>query len=332
MSNVLGRIGALRNRYVDPMVAIDWTSADPALPWLPLRMLSRAGLGRDAEIAPDLLVRLSRIEFARLCAAGLWLEGLLISRATSRGFPAHRPAEARAILQEVREETGHGLMFLEMIDRAGLGGVALLGPTGLLSAVAHRLSPEDAAFWAMVFVGETVTDQYALRALHFAGANNGAADRRLCPVARQVLALHHRDEARHIAAARALLDARVQRMGPSSRRLFAVTLRFLLRRFLRATLYPTAASLALLGLADPREAARAAWACPERRALARNCAAPALEFLRGLSLAEPKRNGRAAREGGEFRRWLVGGDFKRRSFECRVPDSTDHGGDAVGDQ
>jgi hypothetical protein len=301
MSDVLNRLGALGDRYVDPMVAINWSSADPALPWLPLRMLSRAGLGPDGELAPDLLVRFSRIEFARLCAAGLWLEGLLISRVTGRGFPAHRPVEARVMLQEVCEETGHGLMFLEMIDRAGLGGVSLLGPTGLLSAVAHRLSPEDAAFWAMVFVGETVTDQYALRALHLSGANDGPSDTRLCPVARQVLALHHRDEARHIAAARALLDARVRRMGPSSRRLFAVMLRFLLRRFLRATLYPTAASLARLGLADPREAARAAWACPERRSLARSCAAPALELLRGLSLAGPDRNGRTARQGGNLR-------------------------------
>ena len=299
MSAVLDRIGALGGRYADPLTAIDWPAADPALPWLPLRMLSRAGLG--PALAPDLLVRFSRVEFARLCAAGLWLEGLLISRVTSRGFPAHRPVEARVMLQEVREESGHGLMFLEMIERAGLSGVALLGPKGLLSAVAHRLSPSGAAFWAMVFVGETVTDQYALRALHLANGNDDAADTRLCPVARQVLALHHRDEARHIAAARALIEDRVKRMGPAARRAFAVTLIFLLRRFLLATLYPTPASLAALGIADPQAAARAARACPERRALAESCAAPALDFLRGLSLAGPQSVGRARRAGRDLR-------------------------------
>lgn len=299
MSDVLDRIAALGGRYADPLIAIDWPAADPALPWLPLRMLSRAGLG--PEPGPELLVRFSRIEFARLCAAGLWLEGLLISRVTSRGFPAHRPIEARVMLQEVREESGHGLMFLEMIERAGLSGVALLGPTGLLSAVAHRLSPAGAAFWAMVFVGETVTDQYALRALHLANGNDGAVDTRLCPVARQVLALHHRDEARHIAAARALIEDKVRRMRPVGRRVFAVTLTFLLRRFLLATLYPTPASLATLGIADPQGAARAARACPERRLLAESCAAPALEFLRDLSLAGPKRIGRARHVGRDFR-------------------------------
>jgi len=301
MSDVLDRIGVLGSRYADPLIAVDWLAADPTLPWLPLRMLSRAGLGQDNEPTPEMLMRFSRIEFARLCAAGLWLEGLLISRVTSRGFPADRPVEARVMLQEVREESGHGLMFLEMIDRAGLGGVALLGPTGLLSAVAHRLSPADAAFWAMVFVGETVTDQYALRALHMANGNDGAADTRVCPVARQVLALHHRDEARHIAAARALLEGRVQRMGPVDRRLFAVMLRFLLRRFLRATLYPTPASFAVLGIRDPYQAARAARACPERRALADSCAGPALELLRGVSLARPEAIARADGAGRDFR-------------------------------
>ncbi len=297
MSAVLGRLSVLGGRYVDPMAAVDWRMADPSLPWLPLRMLSFAGLGAEDTATPEQRVRFSRIEFARLCAAGLWLEGLLISRVTSRGFPADRPVEARVMLQEVREESGHGLMFLEMVDRAGLGGVKLLGATRLLSVVAHRLSPEDAAFWAMVFVGETVTDQYALRALHLTGANDGSADTRICPVARQVLALHHRDEARHIASARALLGTRVRHLGPAGRRAFAATFKFLLRRFLRTTLYPTAQSFAALGVADPQAAARAALRCPERKVLAKSCAAPALGLLQDFSMiaAEVKE-----RRGKEF--------------------------------
>jgi hypothetical protein len=223
-------------------------------------------------------VRFSRIEFARLCAAGLWLEGLLISRVTGRGFPADHPSEARVMLQEVREEAGHGLMFLEMIDRAGLAGVPLLGSTRLLSAVAHRLRPEDPEFWAMVFIGETVTDQFALKAM-------ASPTDALCPVARQVLVLHHRDEARHIAAARALLERRLQKMSMPRRRVFAWAVRFLLSRFLDATLYPTPASLAVLGLDDPVAGAKAARRCPERRALARDCARPALALLSETGLA-----------------------------------------------
>jgi hypothetical protein len=287
MTAILYRLGTHGARYEDPVAAVDWTAVDPNLPWLPPHLLSLAGLEVQAAMSREALLRFSRIEFARLCAAGLWLEGLLISRVTARGFLGAAPAEARVVLQEVREESGHGLMFLEMIERAGLAGVPLLGPTGLLTWVAHRLDPKDAAFWAMVYIGESVTDRFAVHALRAAAEPGGA----ICPLAGQVLALHHRDEARHIAAARALLEARIGRMTAWRRRLFARTLRFLLRRFLRATLYPTVASLAALGLAEPRAVARAARACPERRQLARDCAAPALALVARDALAEPLRAG-----------------------------------------
>lgn len=280
MSDTLRRIAARGADYSDPLAAIEWDAADPTRPWLPATLLSLSGLEFQAAMPAEMLVRFSRIEFARLCAAGLWLEGLLISRVTGRGFPAERPAEARVMLQEVREESGHGLMFLEMIDRAGLAGVPLLGRTRLLSAIAHRLGPDDAEFWAMVFVGETVTDQFALKAM-------AAPEDAICPVARRVLTLHHRDEARHIAAARALLEGRLRKMSEARRRLFATAMRFLLKRFLGATLYPTPASLAALGLDDPGGAARAARRCPARQALAAACARPALNLLAEHALSSP---------------------------------------------
>lgn len=275
MSDLLHRLGSLGARYKDPLEAIDWLRADSQLPWLPPNMLCVAGLGSYGNETAEFACRFSRIEFARLCAAGMWLEGLMIGRVADRGFLAANPVEARIVLQEVREEAGHSLMFLEMIDRAGLAGVSLLGSTGLLTWVAHRLDPDSAAFWAMVYIGESVTDTFAVKALKEVG-DDGAA---ICPVARQVLALHHRDEARHIAAARALLDARIAKMRAIDRRVFAAFVRFLLSRFLRATLYPTAASLAALGLPDPQGAARAALRCPNRRVLAMTCAKPALELV-----------------------------------------------------
>ncbi len=272
MTAPLRRLGALGAGYRDPMTAIDWDAADPERPWLPPETLSLAGQGLQRGMSPETLIRFSQIEFARLCAAGIWLEGLLISRVAKDGFLDTAPDEARVLLQEIREEAGHSLMFLEMIGRAGLAGVPLLGDTRLLTWVARRLDPAGPEFWAMVYIGESVTDQFAVRALR------GAKDE-ICPLARQVLALHHRDEARHMAAARALLTARVDRMSAPRRRVFTSTLRFLLRRFLKATLYPTTASLAALGLNRPQAAARAAAACPERGRLAAACAAPALKVV-----------------------------------------------------
>lgn len=273
MSADLRQLAGLGEPYRDPMQAIDWSAADATRPWLPPALLSLADHELQAAMTPDELVRFSRVEFARLCAAGLWLEGMLIGRIMRNGCLDAVPDEARVMLQEVREEAGHSLMFLEMIDRAGLGGVPLLGDVRLLTWVAHRLGPEQPEFWAMVHIGESVTDGFALRVLREGGES-------LCPVARQVLQLHHRDEARHIAAARTFLTARVERMSRPRRRIFESVLSFLLKRFLRATLYPTEASLRALGLADPAGAARAALASRRRAELARDCAAPALRFVR----------------------------------------------------
>lgn len=274
MTTTLRRLGDAGASYRDPLAVVDWRAADPDRPWLPLFMTNLAGIVDDAASSRELMIRFSRSEFARLCAAGLWLEGLLISRVTANGFLAHETDEARIMLQEVREESGHGLLFLEMIERAGLSGVRLLGSTALLTWVAHRLDPDDAAFWAMVFVGESVTDTFAVRALK--ESETGDA---LCPVARQVLALHHRDEARHIAAARVLLEQRIARMTTLDRFAFARTFRFLLKRFLAATLFPTPASLRALGIPDPAAAARRARLCPHRRRLAQACAQPSLDLL-----------------------------------------------------
>jgi hypothetical protein len=278
VSAALERLRAHGARYRDPFAELDFTAADPELPWLPEELLSLATVPLHASLSAAERLRLSRIDFARLCAAGLWLEGLLMSRATAQGFVGASGDEARIVLQEVREEAGHGLMFLEMIERAGLAEVRLLGPTALLTWIARRFEANDPEFWAMVYIGESVTNTFVARALRPPGAQS------ICPLARQVMALHHRDEAHHIAAARALLEARLARMGRLRRRTFALLVKVLIRRFLEAALYPTTASLATLGIPDPHGAARAVRACPERRKLACACAAPALAFMHRAGL------------------------------------------------
>ena len=61
--------------------------------------------------------------------------------------------------------------------------------------------------------------------------------------------------------------------------MFGATLKFLLRYFLNATLYPTPDSLAAAGFEDPTSIAGAARACPKRKKLALECAGPALALL-----------------------------------------------------
>ena len=283
MSATLARLRERAAHYRDPYAEIDFSCADPALPWLPRELLSLAALPQYEALTEAERIALSRIDFARLCAAGVWLEGLLMSRVTARGFVGAPVEEACVALQEVREEAGHGLMFLDMIERAGMSGIALLGPTRLLTWIARRLGPDDAEFWAMVYIGESVTNHFVARALRAS-----AQGEPICPLARDVMALHHRDEARHIAAARLLLEARIARMGWLRRRAFAALLHFLLNRFLEATLYPTQASLEALGVPDAARTARRVRASSERGELARACAAPALAFISRAGLGSTR--------------------------------------------
>lgn len=273
MNAVLDRIAEHGRPYADPVAAVDWQAADAARPWLPKSLLVGPDAGVRLEEAE--FMTLSRAEFTRLCAAGLWLEGLLINRVTETGLLGIETEEARVMLQEIREETGHSLMFLEMIDRAGHDDRPRLEGISLLTAVAKRLRVESAEFWAMVFIGETVTDAFAVKALKISQAENEP----ICPVAEQVLSLHHREEAKHIAAARQFLAARISRMSRYRRWAFARTLSRLLDLFLDATMYSSAASLERAGLPNAQGLARALRADPWRRSVAADCAGPAVSLL-----------------------------------------------------
>ena len=273
MNAALDRIAKNGRYYNDPITAIDWQVSDVERPWLPRGLL----LGPDCQEAIEdyQFIALSRAEYTRLCTAGLWLEGLLINRVTASGLLGLETREARVMLQEIREETGHSLMFLEMIDRAGHDDRPRLEGTSLLTAIAKRLRIESAEFWAMVFIGETVTDTFAMKALKL----SKPADDAICPVAKQVLTLHHREEARHIAAARQFLAARISRMSGHRRWIFARTLHWLLNMFLEATMYPSLASLHRAGVPDAEFLVQRLRRDPWRQEVAAACAMPAISLL-----------------------------------------------------
>lgn len=307
MTSGLQQLAGLGRRYTDPMAEIDWQREDSGKPWLPPSLLSLSGLAVQSAMTPEQIQRLSQVDFARLCAAGLWVEGLLMHRLTAAPTARLPVRDARLLLQEVREEAGHGLMFLEMIERAGLNRVGLLGDTRLLSWVAERLDPDSPEFWAMVYLGEAITDSFALKALKAGGGE-------ICPLARDVLQFHHRDEARHMAAAKAFLKSRCSGLSGYRRRRLKLMIRHLLPRFLKATLYPTPASLAVLDLPRPQAVLQAALACPQRRAVAEACAAPALRTISECLDRRSRSTGRERRETDPGAKPLfVGSELYRRA-------------------
>ena len=273
MSSIFDRLTAAMPAYRDPLSEIDWRNADQDRPWLPETMISIAGLPVWKDLDRSQKLRVSQIEFARLCAAGLWLEGMMIHRVTHKGFVAADTTKTHIILQEVREECGHGLMFMRMIDRAGMSGQHLLGPTRLLTTVAKLLDPEHAGFWAMVYLGESITDTFAIKAMR------ASSDDPICPLARQVLEWHHNDEARHIAAARALLSDKIDEMSSIESNAFLLLTKFLLKRFLRATLFPSLQSLEVIQIPNAHQVWRQAHEDLARLSLANACAESATTLI-----------------------------------------------------
>lgn len=153
---------------------------------------------------------------SRLRAASLAQAGILIEQTLTRGFiellSQYDPAWplSRYMLHELAEEAQHMLMFSEWVRRLGVipprqawqlrMGAPMLG----LSA---RQVP--VVFFIVVIAGELTTDR--LQA--------DAAERsELHPTLRQLLRLHHVEEARHIAFARDFLERQYRELSRGERK------------------------------------------------------------------------------------------------------------------
>ncbi len=270
MTVALERLFGSGETYVDPSSVVVWEQMDAGRAWLPPHMLSVPGLGRQEMLA------LSRVDLGRIALASVWIKTVMTSRITEASLIGRPIGDCRVALQEMREDSGHGLMLLKVAETAGVREVAMAEPLARLDGAVRRLSPADAGFWAWMYLAEAVTDALAVKALREADA--------LCPVARQVLQLHHRHQNRRLAACKTVLSERLTSAGPIRRRMVAMRLPGLLRRYLGLLLFPDAASLAALGVPNPQATARAVANDHGRRALGSGCAAAAVTVLRRSGL------------------------------------------------
>jgi DNA-binding Lrp family transcriptional regulator len=270
MTVALERLLAQGEVYVDPMSVVVWEQADPDRPWFPAHMVSVPGLPHET------MLKLSRLDLARLALTSVWLKGLTAAKVAEQGLLTSPATDTRLVLQELREEAGHALMFLRIAEMAGLSEEAVAGQTRRIEKLTRRLHADGPALWAWAYLGEAVTDALVTRALREGDD--------LCPVARQVMQLHHREQTRRMASCKAILVERLKRAGWLRRQGVAMLLPVLLRRYLQAMLFPRAASLAAVGVNDPHATARAVLNDNARRALASSCAAAAVTTLRRAGL------------------------------------------------
>lgn len=271
------RLSASSADYRDPVAQVAWDTLDTGRPWMPAEMVSLYGLPEWERLSAEQRRRLGQCELVAFLGLGLWLEALFMQRTAARASrgPERDLADYTYQLHELREEAGHSLMFLELIRRSGIPPVATRRPR--MATAFARVAPFDSAgFWATILIGEAVPDQVN-RLL--------SRDEELPEAVRQVMALHMREEARHIAYARSRVSERLAGLSRLRRRALGVLVRQVFRQFIGQCFYPPAEVYARAGLDRPRALARRARENPHRAAVVRRCAGPTVDFLAEHGLA-----------------------------------------------
>lgn len=272
-SGLLEHLNQNSTPYRDPLDRINWKALDRKAFWLPESALSLYGLPEYARLSGEQRRALSHYEFLNFIIAGLWLEGIFMERISrSLRRPSDSIADRIYRLHELREEAGHSLMFLEVMRRSGLPLPPMHSRSLSIATLLGRYAPfESAGFQIAVLLGEEVPDRlnrYVQR--HRA---------EICPAISDMVKNHLIDEARHIAHARDVLNARRKTLRSWRTRLLRPLLNAALRDFVRAFYFPGPRVYELAGLTPGKPWADAARRNPHRLAFVDDTVRPTLRML-----------------------------------------------------
>lgn len=263
--------------YRDPLSVIEWIRLDTADFWLPEPALSLYGLPEYDTFASDVKRRLSHYEFINVMCCGLWLESLFLRRLSSRLRTGLPRAEYEYFLHEMREETGHSLMFLRAIEKSGLAlPVDAWRAPRLANGLARHAPADGALFWLAAVIAEDVPDKFNRHVRHNADAIN--------PVVKQICTLHIVDEARHIALARDRLVQSLREASVLSKALLQPLMNLLLSQLVNTFYVPPAGFYELAGLTHGRRWRKLARSNVVHREFTQQCLAPTLRMLEGYGL------------------------------------------------
>jgi hypothetical protein len=268
---LLRQLSENSERYRDPLTVVDWGALSTDEDWLPEEAISLSGLPEFTDIPVDIRRRLSQYEFINTLFAGLWLERLFMQRLAAR-LGSDLPDSVREyFLHEIREESGHSLMFLKTLRLSGLVVDHNAWRAPRLADWLARFAPSRGTlFWAATVIAEDVPDKFNRYIRHADGINLGV---------RQIASVHSVDEARHIAAARSHLEQAAAALSPVARRVLTPVLRILLKKYVSAFYQTPVRFYELAGLTHGDWWRRRAAACPYRRQFVAERLAPTYRVL-----------------------------------------------------
>ncbi len=279
-SALLSQLGENSIPYRDPVALVDWPKLDRDAFWLPETAISLFGLPDYDALSQEQRIRLSQLEFLHLCEIGLWLENLFIYRISRAGLAnTHSPTQSLYHLHHIREEAGHSLMFRQLQQHSGYPSICMsMKRPRLLSLLGRHVSTNSLAYQVAHYLGEALPDRINRKILHLDGIS--------CPVIRQVIQLHMRDEARHIASILNQLTASLATKPITLLRLGSPALGVFTRQFLQRLFYPDASRYECAGLENGGLWRRRALSNPVRHEFMLQCVSSVFQGLseQGLSL------------------------------------------------
>lgn len=270
-STLAHHLGALSSTYRDPLQILDWVSLNTQDFWLPPEMLSLHGVAGFEAVPKATKRRLSHYEFLNFIYAGLWLEGIFIERLGGMLKSTQDVSAYAYYLHEIREEAGHSLMFLRLMEESGLRLPRPWRAFSLVDLLGRYAPARSALFWLAVTVGEEIPDKFN-RTLHRQDGIN--------PLIGQMAALHRMDEARHIAYARGVLRHKLDSMWRWRKSGLGVVATVLIRQLERICYLPSPQVYELSGLMPGKLWRERARNNPARQRLVAQCVAPTINLLR----------------------------------------------------
>lgn len=275
--SLIRQLAANSAPYRDPLAAIDWSQLDTSSYWLPQSALSLYGLAEYATLSDAVKKRLSQCEFVNIVHCGLWLEGIFLQRISRRlalGLPA---AEYAFFLHEIREEAGHSLMFMRVIEAGGLSlPLEAWRKPRFANFLARHAPAGGVLFWLATVIAEDLPDKFNRYVRSHAGCD-------MNPVIRQICTLHIVDEARHIAFARRRLEAALAASAHCVTWL-APLIGLLLKQFVTTFYSPAAAFYELAGLTHGGWWRKIARHNPARIQFIHECVGPTVRLLEGYGI------------------------------------------------
>ena len=263
--------------YEDPLARIDWNAVARDCWWLPPETLSLAGVAEFEALPLEVRRRLSHYEYAHLLEIGIWLEALFVERLARLVRRTRDFERCSRYLQEIREEAGHSLMFVELARRSGVA-LPARGSTGLrfVEALGRGVASGSALFWAMVVIGEELPYRMTRR------LERGVEEVTLSTVVYRIAQLHVRDEASHASYARLRCEEETIRLPRWRRALLSPALSRALNAFSTYLYFPPTAVYRCAGLPCGTRWRSLALRNATRRQEVHTMLRPTVQFLRRL--------------------------------------------------